>query len=402
MTSSRGFALLSVLGILCLCVAPARAESARAVVVDADLGLGFDSNPTLAPRDPYFDQRTMTTVDPERRPSLVFPVRLRGSFRPAGGDRSFLARYEARGVFFGEANASNADQVFARVEPGFEWLLGGDGSRRNALRITPFVAYKKEQYFDRDSGDDFEIDAASVADRYTYLSSGAGVEYDRRSAKRVEYSIEVSYENRNYDDVSGISSLDQQRVRAGGQVEIELRDRLNLYLDYDYTTLDYDERHSRSVDGRALLTNPAREYRYHDFGATLRSRLASHWTLYADYDHRLRRDEFEGYHDYDKDEFGLRLLFRGERWRGRIAPSFQTRSHDRAFAFDLPQDPRDGSRNPHLSYDTVEVKVGAERLLRGSLWLTVDLRYADVDAKDPRYSYVREETVAGIHWRPRR
>lgn len=388
-------------GALSLACGVARAgDMGQGVGIDVESGAGYDTNPTRAPSDGYFDQRAEVEVNPEKHPTLFLPVLLRADYRPGRDDRSFLTELRVRGDFFVETDASNADELHASVEPGYEWLLGGRGSRRNRLRATPFASYNRELYYDRDSGDDFLfVDGGDPSRRYTYSAVGGEIDYDHRATRKVELSVSTRFEDRNYEDAGSLSSLDQRRYAFDGEVEVELGRRTNLYLDYRYTVHDYDERPSRSLDGRALLANPARHYSYHSAGVSVRRRLVDHWTLYFDYDHRLRADDFEGYHDYVQDAVGLRLLLRGNRWRLRVAPEYWTRDYDAAFAFDLPTSPVDGTPNPHLTYDTFTLDLRVERGLPGPLSIVGELAYRDEDSADPRYAYAREQITAGVRWR---
>ncbi len=393
MKTVRTFALAAALALSSGVALTASAEE-RASSLDIETGVGYDTNPTRAPREGYFDERTQSAVDPQENGTFFLPLRMLGIYRPGTGERSFLARFQLRGDFFGGSEAQNADELFARISPGFEWLGGQNTGKKSRFHATPFVSYNKELYYDRDSGDDF-ASSSDVADRYTYLATGAEIDYERRATRRVELSLGAAFEERDYEEVSDLSSFDQGRYRFESGVDFELGRRTDLFLDYRYTVHDYDERPSRSLDGRALLANPPREYTYHAWGAALRRRLSDSWTLYLDYDRTTRADDFEGYHDYAQDTFGLRLLFGGERWRVRIAPEVWTRDYDHALAFDLPG-------NAQLAYDTWELDVRAERALRGPLSLVIDLAYRDEDSEDPRYSYVREQGMAGIRWRPER
>lgn len=394
MKTGPNLALTVALALSCGAALAASAEE-RAALLDIETGAGYDTNPTRAPRESYFDERNQIGVNPQENGTFFLPLRILGHYRPGDGERSFLARFQFRGDFFSGSDASNADELYARISPGFEWRSRGEGRKESRFHTTPFASYNKELYYDRDSGDDFGNGSSDVTDRYTYLATGAEIDYERRAARRVEFSLGAAFEQRDYDDVGSLSSFDQERYRFEGDFDFDLGRRLDLILDYGYTVHDYDERPSRSLDGRALLTNPPREYTYHAWGTALRTRFGESWTLYLDYDRTTRADDFEGYHDYVQDTFGLRLLFGGERWRFRIAPEVWMRDYDEALVFDLPG-------NAQLAYDTLELDVRAERALRGPLSFVIDLTYRDEDCEDPRYAYVREQMMAGIRWRPER
>ena len=387
--------------LLCCGTAAADSSFARSFALDVETGVGYDSNPVRMPKDSYYDQRNDVVRNPDEPGTLFFPVTIRSDYRPKEDDEnSFVTDMRVNGQWFTDETASNADELYAKISPGYEWVLGGNGSKRDTIHATPFLVYNKELFYDRDTGDDFVVEGTNVSDRYTYTSVGGEFEYERRSGERFEFNVGGRYESRDYEEVSGISEFDQTRYRIDGQVEIEVGKRANLYFDAAYYVYDYDERPSRSLDGRALTANPPREYTYNLLGASWRKRIADAWTLYLDYERRTREDGFVGYHDYDQDTFGLRLLWRSDRWRVRVAPEFWTRDYDNAFAFDLPENPQDGSPNPNLDFDTWEIEARAERGLSGPISLIFEIGYRDEDSADPRYAHVRERVVAGIRWRP--
>jgi hypothetical protein len=140
------------------------------------------------------------------------------------------------------------------------------------------------------------------------------------------------------------------------------------------------------------------EYGYHIAGATLRFKPATAWTLYFDADYTGRVDEFEGYNDHDLLGGRVRAWWSDGRSRVRVAVRYRQRDYPRAFIFDKEVNPGTGLPNPNKGYDIVDVTARGEvPFFWGStLYAETELRLQD--AEDPRYTYDRLRSGAGLEW----
>ena len=366
--------------------------------LDVQVGIGYDSNAFLTPNDPYYDQIAALDVTPDKKSGFFVPVGAKGEFMTRGDRRRFGILYRVRGNFYTGGETTNADEYYLRVEPGVEFVLGRQGRKENTLWIAPTASYKKEIFFDRDTGVDSTAGGSDVSDRYTYTGLGAELKFEVRTTRVATYSLEASYEDRNYEEVPAISSLDHVKADVGGEVTFNLGESVKLSLDYTYRLRDYDERPARLLDGTALTSNPRLEYTYHLVGASLRTRPVKPWILYLDYDHWIRDDGFVGYNDYSRNAFRLRSIVKTDRTRFRVALRYWDRSYDNAFIFDNPTNPLDATANPHKSYESLDLEASFDVTLRDRLELFLEFDARDQDTADPRYAYGREQIVVGIRW----
>jgi hypothetical protein len=362
--------------------------------LDAEIGLGYDDNAFLSPSEPYFDQFSQTVVAPVPTSGWFVPARVSGDYRSSDSAWRFVTQYRLRSDLYLQSSTRNANETYAKVAPGFERVFGPTGRRENVLAVRPFLLYNNEVYFDRDTGQDFQ----GAGDRYSYTALGADVEYTWRTHERIEIGTHALYENRDYEEVPGSSSLDHDRYRVGVDLEFEVSPVVNLYVDYDYQGRDYDVYPSRDLTGTALTSNPPLQYDYHFLGLSGRFRVNDAWVLYVDLDRRTRDDAYVGYNDYTQNAYRVRALNKFGSWRLRAALRFWDRSYDNAFIFDNDVNPADMSPNPHKAYDTYDLDLSASRELSSRLGLFGELDYRDQETSDPRYTYDRLRLTVGVKW----
>ena len=166
--------------------------------------------------------------------------------------------------------------------------------------------------------------------------------------------------------------------------------RIALDLQYDYYVRDYDDRHSRDLNGALLASAPLLKYVYYQAGASVRVKAAKNLTLYLDYS-RLEREDanYVGYNDYTEDEFGVRAILHFDTFKVRAKYAWTDRSYPRAFAFDNPVEPR-------MNYDVKKVLIKAEKELgkHSEVWLEYESR--NTDSTDLRYEYDKYQVMAGV------
>ena len=369
-----------------------------AAELEVEVGIGYDDNPFLTPGDAYFDQNQMEIIEPNRRSGFFVPVSLRGDLElPRSTGRSrFILGYRLRGNFYGDSDTSNADEMFAKVEPGYQLRLSEEHER--ILKIFPFAAYNKEIFFDRDTGLGSESGNVDASDRYTYLALGGEVQLEYEVSRMFEFFVEGLFEGRDYEDVPGVESFDQNRYQVGSGIGLRFSKIVKLRLDYSYQARDYDERTARDRLGDNADTNPALEYTFQYYGATLRVMPLSKWVINLDWDRKNRDDEYVGYNDYSEDRYRVRSALQLGRWRLRAMVATREREFDNAFIFDNPIDPVSGQSNPRKSYDMFEYKLRAEVSWTKNLRVFAEVEHKDQDTEDPRYGYARTRSVVGVKW----
>jgi len=368
--------------------------------LEFNLGFGYDSNPFLSPDQAYFDQGGLTVVNPEPNAAPFIPVRLRGAYPVGSGTRRFVANLHLDADTYTASDTDNADEVYAKLSPGFDWQWRGRGRGDRSLWISPFLAYNKETYFDRDDGSTRQFGGEDLSGRYSYSAPGLEIDYRIDPPSRFEYAFNARFEKRDYDSVPDVLSQDHLYYRLGLDAEIEFSGRRKLYLDYRYRLRDYDTRPARNLEGRALSSNPDLEYTYHDLGLTLRLPASRRLDFYLDLDYRIREDGYLGYNDYRRASTRVRVVHKTPEGR-RVALAvrrFET-DYDRAFIFDLPTDPRDGSANPNKHYETIQVELEGEWPLADRWFVFGEYLFRDQDSEDPRWGYRRNQAAAGLKWK---
>jgi hypothetical protein len=379
-----------------LLAAAAPAALADEAGYQLEVGVTFDDNPFLTPSEPYFDQFDEVIVEPVPSSGFFVPFTMSGDYR-AGGNTRWALDYRLRHHAYGEEQKS-ADETFARIATGLEWVAARKRSRENVLFVVPYAAYKQEIFFDRDTGVGEVISFEDASNRYTYLATGGDVGFSSRLSRTVQWELAARYERRDYEDVPSLTTLDHQRYRVGAELSVRLHRRLKLYLDYRYQVLDYEERPSRDLDGGIASDDPPLEYGYHLAGATFRVKPADTWTLYFDMDYRQRIDAFQGYNDYALRSGRLRLRWARGQSRFRLDLRYRQREYPRAFIFDKEVNPGTGLENPTKAYDVAEARVRGElpSFARSSFFVEAELRLQE--AADPRYTYDRLRIGTGLEW----
>jgi len=365
--------------------------------LSVEFGVAHDDNPFETPTDPYFDQFDEVTVDPERRSGFFIPVTLDGDYLVPNQRHQFVLDYRLRHHAYGGGD-SNADETYLRVAPGYQLVTRRIGAREDLFFAVPYLKYRKEIYFDRDTGVGQFIGFEDASKRYTYLATGGDVGFSSRVSRTIKWEVAAGLERRNYEDVPSLSSLDQDRFQIGSELELRISQRLKLYLDHTYRILDYDDRPSRDRDGGINAKAAPLRYSYQIAGTTLRYKPFIGWTLYFDLDYTGRRDRFVGYNDYHTLGGGVRALWTDGQTRVRGAVRLRHRDYARAFIFDQEVNPGTGRANPNKSYDILDASVLYERALAGNWSFLAEVTMRRQEAADPRFTYHELQISAGVKW----
>ncbi len=361
------------------------------------LGVAYDDNPFEAPSEPYFDQFDLVIIEPEKSPGWFVPFVLSGDYRIPGNKHRFLLDYRLRHHAYGSGN-DNADETYLTVAPGYRMVTGKSHGRESRFFAVPYATYNKEIYFDRDTGIGQTIGFEDASNRYTYLGAGAETGFTSWMSRSIRWEVAGQYEHRNYEDVSSVSSLDQDRLHVRGGLAFGVYRRLGFSIDYTYRILDYEERPSRDLDGGITADETPVKYGYHIVGNTLRFDASEQWIFYFDLDYTGRIDRFEGYNDYHMLGGRVRALWQRGPWRVRAAVRYWERDYPRAFIFDMEVNPGTGEDNPNKAYDIFNASLLFEAPLVRSTRIVAAADMDRQDAADPRYTYDRLRLSVGLKW----
>lgn len=356
-------------------------------------GLGYDSNVYRAPGAPYLDYFPAATP-------LVVPVIHSGFFAPLNLDVSyfqqlgksvrFIAALSSDNILYLKSENNNANTYTHKLKAGPEFVLGSRGKKENTLQILPFIKNHTETYYDRDTGSDKTTTATEdIADNYSYGSTGIESMLKLRTLP-VKVGITLDWEQRDYKNTGFVSQYDHTYYLLGGDVEIPIMKRVELDLQYDYYVRDYDDRHSRDLNGSLFTTAPLLKYVYNQAGASVRVKAAKNLTLYLDYSRLDREDaNYVGYNNFTEDEFGVKAILHFDTFKVRAKYAWTDRSYPQAFAFDNPAQPR-------MDYDVKKILIKAEREVgkHAEVWLEYESR--NTDSTDLRYDYDKYQVMAGV------
>ena len=160
--------------------------------VTADIGVGYDTNPFLAPDEPYFDQNRKEYVDPVKQPGFFIPVRVRGGLQlPLGRTgHTFVTDYRLKGSFYTDDLASNADEAFFKIEPGAVFNIDRLSRRSRIVDLRVFGSLNRDVYFDRDTGIPISTAGIDVSQRFNYRAVGVEMLLDYEINRPVRFFVE--------------------------------------------------------------------------------------------------------------------------------------------------------------------------------------------------------------------
>ncbi len=381
-----------ILTVIIMAAAGAASGKERNYSLEAETGLGYDSNAFLAPENGYFDPFLNAVVQPEKRSGFFIPLALKGKHALGPGDTRLLTTFSAASRFYpegGELENANAHRL--NLATGVEFRLRSKGNLRDTFFIGPILGYNKEIYFDPDTGEEraTATTAQSLANRYVYYRYGGAAELRVRTTP-VRFALKATASQYEYDEVPLLDSLDHLYYRLGGEAEYDIFRTTELNLSYSYYVRDWDTRRARNLQGN-LVNGTIRKYTYSEAGVTVQQTLPKGWTFYLDYDRIWRSDEFAGYNDYTRNRYRLRSRYRfGGEALLSAAVTYWDRDYPRAFAFDDPAFPR-------KDYRTWEGEARLELPLAGAWKFWSEYQFINQGTTDPRYDYQRQLIALGIN-----
>jgi hypothetical protein len=366
-----------------------KAAAEEPYVVEAEIGIGYDSNAYLAPSKSYDDYSSgvLVPVDPVIHSGFFIPLSVKAKYSTnLNAKNRFLTAFKLNADIYPETDTDKADEYSGTLKAGMELVLGKKEWREDTLYVGPFIGFHRETYVNRDDG----VEGAG-GDRYDYTSIGLEAKYEKRNAS-LPYRIHAEIEDRNYPDPVGTVQQDHTYYELGADVDVPLDKRSKANLSYAYYVKDYTDRHARELNTTFSTTTLV--YQYHDFGITLRSKLAYWLVVYLDYDYIIRNDDYVGYHDYTKNEYRIRIITReGKGTKVQAWFTYWDRDYPNAYAYDnivVVQIPKE--------YDGIEALVKGDFALDKHWGLWAEYKYWNQNSTDLRYDYDRYQVMAGVKW----
>ena len=240
-----------------------KAAAEEPYVVEAEIGIGYDSNAYLAPSAGYFDFAQGVFQPTVIQTGFFIPLSLKAKHSADLNAKSrFLTSFKLNADIYPESDTDKADEYDSTLKAGLEFVLGKKERREDTFYVGPFLGFHRDTYVNRDDG----VEGVG-GDRYSYNSIGLEAEYEKRIAS-LPYRIHAEIEDRNYPDPVGTVQQDHTYYELGADVDVPLGKRSKANLSYAYYVKDYTDRHARELNTTFSTTTLV--YQYHDFGVTLR------------------------------------------------------------------------------------------------------------------------------------
>lgn len=363
--------------------------------LQAEIGLGFDSNAYRTPSDPYIDYAPTVplAITPNVQSGFFVPLESDIQYRGRHGRQrmGFVAQYGLNAHIYPDSELENATTFSQALRAGAEVLLGGSGRKHNTFSLLPYIKQHHQTYSDRDDGLEktSSTSGTNISDRYSYVARGLEAEL-KIETPVVPFNIWAEGANLDYEDPVVVDQYDHRYFALGGEAEIPFGKRVDLIAGLEYKIKDYEERRAIDLNGD-LITGTTRKYVYNIAGLSLRTRFSRKWVMYLDYQRTEREDTYVGYYDSSEDKFGVRLRFNSDPFSARLAVQVLDRDYPNAYAFDNPT-------QPHLEYQALEFKAKGEYKLAKHLSLWLEGKYWDQETTDSRYAYDRYQTMLGVRW----
>jgi len=363
--------------------------------VGADIGLGYDSNVFRAPDGQYNDLSKLPTdpnfnVNPQTHSGFFVPLSVDASSTFAAGDREWVASYGFDGSLYLNAETNNGNESRHQVKVGRETIFEQRGKRTDSLYIGAVLTRRDKIYVERDDGTEKQSNSINVSDRFTYTGYGLEAILSMRTGA-LKYGVDAKVESRDYGTVGTQTQYDNNNYKVGGYVGFRLAKPTKLKLSGAYLVEDYSDRHARDLVTANLVTATSLTYSYIKLDATLRQRLAGGFVGYLGYKLKTRSDSHQGYNDYVQNGVDLRLIFKQDAVRIKLAGGYSTRSYDNAFAFENPAAAK-------KDYSTVTAKLSGTYTMSDSLSLWSEASFRQITTNDTRFEYDRSQLIAGVSW----
>jgi hypothetical protein len=197
---------------------------------------------------------------------------------------------------------------------------------------------------------------------------------------------------KRYDETLDFLDLTHEQYLGGVHLSVRPLRRTLVQLSGDYYQRRYADRAAKDIDGIRFTTNDNLEYRFRNFGLTVRQQLSRSLAFGLDYRYTQREDVFENYDDYDRQTGRAYLRFRKGRLSARTSFTYRTYDFSNALAFD-------NVAAGELTLDTSFGQLEAEFRVSRHFAINVEAILNVVESSDPRSAYDRNRLSAGLIWR---
>lgn len=365
----------------------------------ASVGLGYNSNIYRAPSDAYIDYAPATevTVDPVTHSGVFVPLSLEADYqKELTGKNNFLANYRFSGELYVDSDFRNADETSHTIKIGDEFVLNSKGRLAESLYGGLILVKKEDEYTERDTGlDKVSVGDVNISDRYKYKANGIELKYDNKVSD-IKYGFDYKMINRDFVDAIAISQLDHTYTLISGDVKIPINKLSKIKFKYSHYVYDYDDRPSRTVDGRAYSSNPPVKYVYNKLLISYLYKFSRKMKTFFDYSYTKRDDEYVGYNDYNRNKIKIRVLYDySKKLDLKATVTYWDREYPNAYAFDRKVP---GKNEEAKSYDGTKLELEGTYHSSQNRDYWVNFQWYDENTTDLRYQYERVKIITGVSW----
>ena len=382
--------------------APSRAteEQVAHFELDALAGFGTDTNAYRSPSQSYVDYSdpAAPTVNPTVQSGAYIPIEVGLKYRvDAYTNESFFAAYRLEGISFQDEAINNADEYAHEFSIGSEYRARDEERNRETEVYSAFsVAQHGEQYYDPDTGFYYQVldddgNVLELQERMDYLRYGPEINF-RQTHSKLTYGVGFKGQLWNYSNEEVVPEYDHEYLVLTGFAQYKFFPSSLVRATLQGAVRNFGDRPAFDLDGAIQPGNPDLEYNYVGVQLTARQRILDTMWMGLDYSYTERTDDFMGYNDYIRDQFGLNF-----RWRAAyrldvgIAGSFMLYDFPRAYAFNNPT-------QPLKTLERVDVTAEASFRLSEHLYIVGDVNFIDSASNDIRINYDRAQYSIGVRW----
>ncbi len=210
------------------------------------------------------------------------------------------------------------------------------------------------------------INGNSYVRDFSYWRYHADLAFVWKMSKADELKVGGGFVRRDYDETSGLNSLDWSSGGFDARYRHRFAKRHYVRIWCSLDARSYDEEPASLVDGTELPTNPDEKHHYHKGKLWYSTPIGERVDIDVKYTLTSKRDLFEGYESYTKHsiEAGLRARA-GEKTRVGLDLGYNTRDFDHEL----------GDAGELLSYDGLGLDLSLQHRLGESGWLFAKYSY---------------------------
>ncbi|MDH5548165.1 MAG: hypothetical protein OEZ43_21530 [Gammaproteobacteria bacterium] len=360
--------------------------------ISSDIGfLSYDNNVYRSPDTTYTDYFSKSTgpvsIDPTIQAGFFLPLKTSAKFKL----RPKLARnivldggIDYHGKMFSKASLHNANEHRIYSILSIHKLSKLVGKYGGLFQFSSI----KQSYVDRDSGQDKTSGVDDISDKYTYKKFGGLLDHKFKTGK-ITSSNSIGILKRDYIDTVVVSEYDNIESYFKSENKYNISKENRIGFDYQFSNLQYSDKHARRLSGILSSNNPLLRYTYHKLKANWQIDISENISYSSEFINSYRFDEYVSYNSYKLFEFGSNISIKRNKLLLKLEGSFQYRFYQNAYAFDNPIAGK-------MTYSDVQFSSILTYQVSRIMKLYTKVNFSSTFTSDTRYEYDKELISAGF------